>query len=672
MSIKINNILPAFTGNEVKLEFEDSLNREFLEEKKKAQWIGLNNDFFTFEQDELTFEPIDNWTIDVSTYVQPMYCTTPLFTIGEAEQYRLYLSKKEQDNENSNEEQDSEARCVFLIYKNNDNYYFLGEFYRPYSSDSNITPEVSLPYINNGEGKLDNGTKIYMAFGYVDDTPMEESTCQTLFNEIKENYVLSTEQLEYESYYVPAGLNLNILQAYDSEEIASKLLVDSIENTGTRYANFKLPLNIIEKLTTSEYYKLQLETKNLDQSNYGIAKYINTPNAELINQDFNNFSVGFKFIVNDDKEYLYSTIFELLGNGIVLETSGEIIHNYKNTNPQTVIERYQFKKYFDKGSYQFKVTYKTINGFEQLLYSDVHNIESSPLSALPYIKLMYDKENATINIHSLFNSENENPYQYSGNLYKQEQNGNGYIFLKKLGQNIVARDLALEQNCSQTYLFENDDDKKAYIINTGSLDFDHAYLYDNEKQLCIKFNPKISYFKSVIQNTKITTIGAQFPYIFKNGQNNYKEFDISGLISYKMDENSYFFGGRANVLEEERESTINILEENDSVNTNFPLNLVAEEYYNERKMKNEVLEWLNNGKPKAFKSPTEGNYIVCLMDISLAPEEKLSRKLATFKCQAIEIAQYNLTELQKYNLLIINNSTISSSTLLEEMEGYYR
>jgi hypothetical protein len=44
----------------------------------------------------------------------------------------------------------------------------------------------------------------------------------------------------------------------------------------------------------------------------------------------------------------------------------------------------------------------------------------------------------------------------------------------------------------------------------------------------------------------------------------------------------------------------------------------------------EVLEWLNNGEAKIFRSPTEGNYIVRLMNVSLTPNDTLGRMLHTF------------------------------------------
>ena len=57
-------------------------------------------------------------------------------------------------------------------------------------------------------------------------------------------------------------------------------------------------------------------------------------------------------------------------------------------------------------------------------------------------------------------------------------------------------------------------------------------------------------------------------------------------------------------------------------NENFSssINLTHENFYNERKFKEEVLEWLTNGNPKLFRSPGEGNFVVRLMNTSLVPQ----------------------------------------------------
>jgi len=59
------------------------------------------------------------------------------------------------------------------------------------------------------------------------------------------------------------------------------------------------------------------------------------------------------------------------------------------------------------------------------------------------------------------------------------------------------------------------------------------FLYDGKKQLKIRFNPKVSSFKNDLQEQKIDTIGSKHPFIFRNGNVCYKEFPISGLISFQ-------------------------------------------------------------------------------------------------------------------------------------------
>jgi len=71
-----------------------------------------------------------------------------------------------------------------------------------------------------------------------------------------------------------------------------------------------------------------------------------------------------------------------------------------------------------------------------------------------------------------------------------------------------------------------------------------------------------------------------------------------------------------------------------------------------------VLEWLNNGEAKIFRSPTEGNYIVRLMNVSLTPNDTLGRMLHTFQCTAYEIAEWSFKNLVNSHLIELpENST---------------
>jgi hypothetical protein len=71
----------------------------------------------------------------------------------------------------------------------------------------------------------------------------------------------------------------------------------------------------------------------------------------------------------------------------------------------------------------------------------------------------------------------------------------------------------------------------------------------------------------------------------------------------------------------------------------------------ERQFKIEVLNWLNNGKVKLFKSPTEGNYIIRLMNTNLAPNDTLGRMLHTFTSQASELMDCSLENLIKLHFI---------------------
>lgn len=88
-----------------------------------------------------------------------------------------------------------------------------------------------------------------------------------------------------------------------------------------------------------------------------------------------------------------------------------------------------------------------------------------------------------------------------------------------------------------------------------------------------------------------------------------------------------------------------------SLNNQKTTNLTAENYYNERNFKLEVLNWLTNGEPKLFRSPAEGNYLVRLLNTSLSPEDTLGRMLHTFSCTAYEIGEASYKVLEDYGII---------------------
>jgi hypothetical protein len=64
-----------------------------------------------------------------------------------------------------------------------------------------------------------------------------------------------------------------------------------------------------------------------------------------------------------------------------------------------------------------------------------------------------------------------------------------------------------------------------------------------------------------------------------------------------------------------------------------------------------ALAWLTDGKPKLFRSPSEGNFIVRLMNTSMSPNDTVGRMLHTFTSTAYEIAECSFENLQSFNFI---------------------
>lgn len=185
-----------------------------------------------------------------------------------------------------------------------------------------------------------------------------------------------------------------------------------------------------------------------------------------------------------------------------------------------------------------------------------------------------------------------------------------------------------------------------------SASFEDAFLYDGKRQLRIRYNPKISSFKKDVLETKTDTIGGKFPFIFRNGSVSYKEFPISGLISRLENE---CFNLEPSKPAPKRESTVS----GGSADSYSLTDLSDENIRAERQFKMEVLDFLTDGKPKLFRSPTEGNYLVRLMNTSLTPEDTLGRMLHTFSCTAYEIGECDYNTLLSYGIISGGNEAVN-------------
>lgn len=489
------------------------------------------------------------------------------------------------------------------------------------------------------------------------------------------------------------------------------------------YASFIIPKADFNPVV-GNYYKLQLAFVNATtQSNWstvGIAKCTSIPQLSinsLINEiDNTNPEVFIGVYENSDAaEKVYSYKFTIYDDaGIEFETSGELIHNGTNDEviagvgvratmewkPQQALKPYV--------RYRITLSTTSLNGYHKTTAPYVIKAVSTIDTDIP-AKLLAtpDYDNGCIHLSLINPNAYEKEKAFSGSfvisrytkhlntwdqIYKftmlaqrpsdmgilwtdyTVEHGGQYLYAlqaynrKGLYSNRLLHVVANLNTSSANKYLETDEFGEPYYV-TG--DFEDMFLTDSTRQLKVRFNPQVSSYKQTILENKVETMGSKYPFIFRNGQVNYKEFPISGLLSYLTDEKELFMKGirpiendmkrrgtPAAAGAESREDWLDV--------PSAGSRLTSENFHRERQFKMEVLEWLNNGEPKLFRSAGEGNCIVRLMNVSLSPNDTLGRMLHTFNTTAYEIADYSFENLNKYGLIYMPETTHTVMKFIEQ------
>lgn len=182
--------------------------------------------------------------------------------------------------------------------------------------------------------------------------------------------------------------------------------------------------------------------------------------------------------------------------------------------------------------------------------------------------------------------------------------------------------------------------------------FDNTFLLSNDKQLKVKFNPSITSFKHTLSETKTDTIGSKYPIIRRNGYVDYIQFPIGGMISSEMDEEGLF------TTKEEAFGTSYdyYLEYNDNNDITTATDIIYE-----KKFRDKVIDFLYADTVKLFRSPTEGNLLIRIMDVNFQPNQTLGRRLWSFTGTAYQIDDDILDNYYKYNIFTTKGDTIVGS-----------
>ena len=405
-------------------------------------------------------------------------------------------------------------------------------------------------------------------------------------------------------------------------------------------------------------------------SSIGVFKYTTVPELtipELENENYYqsiDITGSYSQANGDKSEKIYSYEFILQDSfGNVISTSGEQLHDSTYDSSISSTEDYwRIDTTLEKDK-NYYVIYKakTINGLvaqsRRFPLVDVDTIDLSlgcELQATSY----YDDGYVAIQlVSSLGNKEMSN---IKGNYIvfraSSEDNFSSWTEIHRVGFNkylidskhpiLLWEDYTVQHGITYKYAIEAYNSlglhSNKMVSNKVLINFEDIFLFDGERQLKIRFNPKISSFKSTVLETKVDTIGGQYPFIIRNGNVRYGEFQLSGLISLLMDDNGKFISG---IIGKDSAVRWQTPSEATEITYKSQTNLTDENIYNERMFRDEVLLWLTNGKPKLFRSSTEGNYLVRLMNVSLTPNDTVGRMLYTFNSTAYEIGDSSFKNL---------------------------
>lgn len=486
------------------------------------------------------------------------------------------------------------------------------------------------------------------------------------------------------------------------------------------------------KLTIGQYYKIQIAYLDLQgtvgyYSSVGIAKYTTQPTVFIqslsqyvsnnhiysytgVYRQFKTDNMGINQADVTEKEYSYQFILTDKYGKIINDTGIQIHNSDTNVEVYESMDQYKYDSdlILDQSYYiQYIVYTNNKMTIKSPKYKILQKKSIAPnINAYLEAKMNFDDGYVDVHLIGNKNEANQEIAETGSFIISRACSTDNFTTWNEIFRfslhadqpsHQLFKDFTVEQGKEYVYGLQQYNDYGLYssrlLSNVVTADFEDIFLYDGQRQLKVRFNPKVSSFKTTILETKVDTIGSKYPFIFRNGKVSYKEFPISGLITYLADDARLFMTDEELGLDDtlsqtSRSRTVNqsifnygeqefydltkqgetafvkrIKElqskriednqtfENAKVRTTQP---VAYNFAAERAFKLAVLDWLNNGGIKLFRSPGEGNYLVRLMNVSLTPEDRLGRMIHTFSCTAYEVADFTYNNLLTHNVIDVD------------------
>lgn len=502
-------------------------------------------------------------------------------------------------------------------------------------------------------------------------------------NDLKSIHITIIRQTDYKSLLnasdYPMGIYIN----------------DIVSNQPT----ITIPYSIINKnmLSFNTYYKIQVrlskdpnpnktgsdlseyltKEENLEKfsewSTVCLARFIAPPDISITlnNQNGNNPTINTSNITLvgnyikgsitdtdiplttlDDEEYLSSFDIQLFNsNNEEIFHSTEQLINIRNSFNSI---NYPIPFYFQPGIYSLKINYITAN-----LYQGVKNINFT----VNYSQSSWSEQSEVaemLAIDSVIGKVNISIYPVSEDIIGERNisirracTDDNFTVWETIWHKTVNEirtdtplsfdDFTIESGTLYSYEITYTNNSGSYTItetNVLSI-FDHAFLTGEGTQLCVKFNPNISNYKTNVSDGVVTTIGGKHPYITRNANMYYRSFTLTGTIAYEMDAEHQF------TTRSEMYGDYIQIYGSYFVNRYFNQ---RNDRLTQRKFRELVMNYLYDDVPKLFRSTPEGNILVRITDVTLTPNQQLSRMIYDFSCTATEIADCTINNYKIYKI----------------------
>ena len=349
----------------------------------------------------------------------------------------------------------------------------------------------------------------------------------------------------------------------------------------------------------------------------------------------------------------------------LIETSGTLFPIYQSSKDQL---NYVFKRLLQDGeAYTLEVHYMTYGLFEEkiryTIFTLLNSIEELDAYIIPEediengrigLRITTDVVSAFAGIITIRRTSSKSNFELWEDVHTVE--------LREEKLDYTWYDYTIESGIWYKYCVQKRDGAGNRGVVT-KLDtplmiiFDSLFLNADGQQIKIKYNPQVSSFQRTVNDTKIDTIGAKYPYIKRNGATAYRQFPISGLITIMMDEDK-IFTAREEFYNEESLSLYNEYNDKNRIDKYNDITY-------ERDFREKVMDFLYKHNVKLYRSATEGNILVKLMNITFTPNQTLGRRIYSFQCTAYEVADTTVENIDYYGIQEIKKGLVNGAAVTE-------